>query len=903
MTIHKLGHHREQRLGSLYRFMILALLVALPFGLQGQAHAQTGDPPDVESAMRWWDTLEPDQRVAALHGDSATSEQETAAGGMYADLDRETKKLVNDAADAIDGSGEFASVGAWWQSLDCRLKRVAAGDGNAEDTDSPYCAHYPGSGKTPLLGAHEKAHVDAVGQALLGRMDPGVYPPDIDLAMRWWNILEPDQRVRALRGDTATTDQRTAAERMYGDLDPETKRLVHTTTAGIAPTSRIKSVGAWWQSLNCRQKRVATGDGNTEDMDSPYCAHYLGSGLTPLLGVDEKAHVDRVGQALLDRMDPGVYPADLLPAKNWWGLLEPDQRVAALHGDTATPDQRTAAGNMYGDLDPETKRLANVAARDAYLRGGDSVGAWWQSLDCRLRRIATGDGNTDDPDSPYCAHYPGSGKSPTLDDMQREHVNTVGMALLGRSDPGVYPSVRDRVDTVNRVLLPAVSRAILSSAVNAVSERVNSRLSGSNPPAARLSLGGNSNPLLAPATHGKAVGEGRMDLARFLAGSSFVLNAFGSNPGGLALWGTGDYRDLSGGTDDVDWEGNIASGHLGTDMLLKRNLLAGLSLSLSKGTLDYTERIGADPRRGDHETTLTSLNPYVGWMLESGVGVWAMAGHGWGRVRVNHDDADHASTSDLTQWSGAVGANGTVYSSDDLLPGGETAVELKGHGALARAEIHGSGDMYELTSTVSRLRLALEGRHTRKFDTGGLLTPSLEIGILADGGAGATGAGLEIGGALKYADRSLGLTVEGRGRMLVAHGGDYEEWGAGGSLRLDPGAAGRGFSVSLAPSWGLPFSGIDRLWERGLTGAGAGAADAAMRMAGELGYGLPALGGRAVLTPFTGILLSGRGTKEFRTGARLRMASALDLALQGTRRERTGAAVEHGLALRASVRW
>ena len=566
---------------------------------------------------------------------------------------------------------------------------------------------------------------------------------------------------------------------------------------------------------------------------------------------------------------------------------------------------------MYADLDPETKKLVHDAAqaRSTAVAVSSSVGEWWESLDCRLRRVAMGDGNTDEPDSPYCAHYPGSGMSPTLSDMEEEgfsrlqQVNMVGMALLGLSDPGVYPPSRDRVGAVNRVLLPAVSRAILSSAVNAVSERVNSRLSSPNAPAARLSLGGIPNPLPAPATHGKAIGEGRANLARFLAGSSFVLNAFGSNPGGLALWGNGDYRSLSGGADDVDWEGSVVSGHLGTDVLLKRNLLAGLSLSLSRGTLDYTERIGADPRQGDHETTLTSLNPYVGWMLESGVGVWAMAGHGWGRVRVNHDDADHASTSDLTQWSGAVGANGTVYSSDDLLPGGETAVELKGHGALARAEIHGSGDMDELTSTVSRLRLALEGRHTRKFDSGGLLTPSMELGVLADGGAGETGAGLEIGGALKYVDRSLGLTVEGRGRMLVAHGGDYEEWGAGGSLRLDPGVSGRGFSVRLAPSWGLPYSGVNRLWERGLTGTGAGSADAAMRMTGELGYGLPAFGGRAVLTPYTGILLSGRATKEFRAGARLRMASSLDLALQGTRRERTGAAVEHGLALRASVRW
>ena len=893
--------------------MILALLVTLPFGLPGQARGQTEDPPaettpDNEAAMRWWDALDPEQRLAALHGDDEPTPEQTAAENPYADLDMATKGLVNDAANAINGNVEFASVGAWWQSLDCRLKRVAAGDGNTEDADSPYCDYYPGSGRTPLLGAEEKTRVDTVGLALLGRMDLGVYPSDIAVAMRWWNALDAAQRVAALHGDAATLEpgQRAAAERMYGDLDPETKWLVHRTTAGIVGATRFSSVGAWWESLNCRQKRVATGDGNTDDPNRPYCAHYPGSGVAPLLGAAEKDHVDTVGQALLGLMDPGVYPPDIPPVMQWWDAFSPDQKVAALHGDTATPQQSTAARNVYADLDPETKRSVNDAAVEARGPGQfDSVGAWWESLDCRRRRVAAGNGNTDDPSSLYCAHYPGSGQSPTLGDMERPHVNAVGMALLPRSDSGVYPPVRERVAQVNRVLLPAVSRAILSSTANAVSDRVNSRLSGSKALIANWNLGGASNISQALTTGAKAIRDDSMDLSRFLGGSSFALplNAFGSAPGGLAMWGNGDYQNLSGGANDIDWEGNVVSGHLGTDVLLKRNLLAGLSISHSKGTLDYTERIGADPRQGDHETTLTSLNPYVGWMLESGIGVWAMAGHGWGRVRVNHDDSNHASTSDLTQWSGAVGANGTLYSSNDLLPGGETAVELKGQGALARAEIHGSEDMDELTSTVSRLRLGLEGRYTREFASGGLLTPSLELGVLADGGTGATGAGLEIGGALRYQEPAMGLTVEGRGRTLLAHGGDHEEWGAGGSLRLDPGVPGRGFSVSLAPSWGRLQGGIDHLWQRGLPGAGAGSTGAAMRVAGELGYGLPAFGGRGVVTPYAAFVLSGQGTKEYRTGARLRTASALNLALQGTRRERPGQAAENGLTLRASVHW
>ena len=42
--------------------------------------------------------------------------------------------------------------------------------------------------------------------------------------------------------------------------------------------------------------------------------------------------------------------------------------------------------------------------------------------------------------SPYCAHYPGSGHAKILSDDALAHVNRVGMALLGRTDPGTYPA-------------------------------------------------------------------------------------------------------------------------------------------------------------------------------------------------------------------------------------------------------------------------------------------------------------------------------------------------------------------------------------------------------------------------------------------------------------------------------
>jgi len=133
--------------------------------------------PDVEYAMRWWNVLTAEQMVGALYGDQATPAQADAAKMMYAQLDDATKAQVNAAAAKIYGDGEYSSVGEWWETLDCRLMRIAAGDGNTADPASLYCAHYPGSGAEKILSDEAKAHVDKVGMALLGRSDIGVYPP------------------------------------------------------------------------------------------------------------------------------------------------------------------------------------------------------------------------------------------------------------------------------------------------------------------------------------------------------------------------------------------------------------------------------------------------------------------------------------------------------------------------------------------------------------------------------------------------------------------------------------------------------------------------------------------------------------------------------------------------------
>ncbi|MDE0006526.1 MAG: hypothetical protein OXQ29_27880 [Rhodospirillaceae bacterium] len=131
---------------------------------------------DSGAAERWWNALNPVQMVAALYGEWGTETQVMAAMRMYADLDDGTRELVDAATAKIHGGGGFDSVGAWWESLDCRLMRVAAGDGIEADPASPFCAHYPGSGADRIMDKAATDWVNTVGQALLDRNDPGQFP-------------------------------------------------------------------------------------------------------------------------------------------------------------------------------------------------------------------------------------------------------------------------------------------------------------------------------------------------------------------------------------------------------------------------------------------------------------------------------------------------------------------------------------------------------------------------------------------------------------------------------------------------------------------------------------------------------------------------------------------------------
>ena len=307
------------------------------------------------------------------------------------------------------------------------------------------------------------------------------------------------------------------------------------------------------------------------------------------------------------------------------------------------------------------------------------------------------------------------------------------------------------------------------------------------------SLGGQSSLAEILTSNAQTLNTGSLNLKQLLGTSSFRLrlteDGSGAGPGCLTLWGQGDYRNLSSSdAQGLEWDGDLVTGQVGADALLQPDLRAGLAVSWSEGDFDYTDRTEGEPFSGDYTSRMMSVHPYLTWWSPAGLDVWATGGYGQGEIEIKDEEAG-THTSDTTLRLASVGASGLLPIGDALIAGGTTTLRVKAQASVAQMKVEGNGSLLEeQTIEAQRLRLALEGSHERPLASGGSLTPSFEVGLRHDGGDGATGTGLELGGGLRYVNPALGLTVEGRGRVLAAYEEDYEGMGRQWADPAGPGA-------------------------------------------------------------------------------------------------------------------
>ena len=371
---------------------------------------------------------------------------------------------------------------------------------------------------------------------------------------------------------------------------------------------------------------------------------------------------------------------------------------------------------------------------------------------------------------------------------------------------------------------------------------------------------------------------------------------------GAGAWGHGQHRRLSaaGARSSVEWSGDVHALGAGADAGLGASVTLGVGATRLESDFGYMQRGEGPPAsRGRHHSRLTGVHPYLGWS-GAGARAWTTAGYAKGEVAIRDDEAGLQTAGGRVRML-AVGGAVRVFAGT-----GGGRVDAKGEGHVARFRLEDNGDLLSAVEVgVHRLRFALHAERSFRVGSGRALRPSVALGVRQDGGDGRTGTGMEAGGGVSASAWKSRLQVEAAARTLLVHGGGLAEWGVGGSLRIAPGADGRGLSLRLQPEWGVPQDGIERLWSGGVTerpglappgqGGAATATDRPRsRLAAEMAYGVgeaEVLGAKSLLTPYAALGPDPRGSgKAWRFGLRLATTPNVGLGI-GLEAARPGSGV------------
>ena len=454
-------------------------------------------------------------------------------------------------------------------------------------------------------------------------------------------------------------------------------------------------------------------------------------------------------------------------------------------------------------------------------------------------------------------------------------------------------------EQVREAIVPELAQLSVNSVVDAVAGRIGRVVAGVSA-GPRVSFAGHPSAATALAANEQVLNEGGLDWQEFLGGSSFDLTLAGTETaapaaggqaasgGAVGFWASGDYLRISskdaGGLGE--WEGDLFSAHLGIDQHLSESVLVGLAVSWSKGSFEFD-----DDKSLNTDSRLVALSPYLGWNSGDGAGLWATVGHGRGEIE-QEDLAD--SKEDLTMVMVAAGGNQRI-DADSVWE-----LDIRGEVSAAQVEI-GSGGSF---ADVRRLRLALEAGSSTRLESGALLARSVALGFRHDSGDGDTGLGTELDGRLGWSLPDSGVTLRATGHLLLVPAGDLKEWGAGGLIHYAPAQQkGRGLSLRMQPSWGQAESTPGQLWEHQVAELESADGDAPeARLVTDIGWGLPALSGRGLVTPYSGLELSEDGSPVYRLGSRVGIDSVFHIDLAGDRTKK-GGRPEHGIDLHLRMQW
>ena len=394
-----------------------------------------------------------------------------------------------------------------------------------------------------------------------------------------------------------------------------------------------------------------------------------------------------------------------------------------------------------------------------------------------------------------------------------------------------------------------------------------------------------------------------MTTRQLLSGSAFHLVSNEDDPGQfhrLSAWGRITASGFDGQTGNLPLDGTVTTAMLGVDGVWN-HWLTGVVLAQSEGGGSFGSV--ALPG-GEIDSRLTSVHPYVAYMLNESAWVWGIGGFGEGSLTLTPIRGAELET-DIGLTMAAVGARRALLATARGLN-----LALETDGFWVRTTSDAVPGLVATDAVVSRARLGLKSTYVMILHSGSAMTPKFGIGLRHDAGDAETGWGVEVSSGFAWSAALPGLSVEVEARSLIGHQvSDFRDWSLSGLLRYDPNPfSERGLSASLRSSMGTAaWGGADALLGLENVAELTGRPDPASgQLNAEAAYGLPILGGR-----FTGAPWIGAGVLEhqrdyligYRVSPARQSASDIHVDVEGLQRHFVDGQAEQAIRVRFARRW
>ena len=307
--------------------------------------------------------------------------------------------------------------------------------------------------------------------------------------------------------------------------------------------------------------------------------------------------------------------------------------------------------------------------------------------------------------------------------------------------------------------------------------------------------------------------------------------------GDWSLWLRSDFPGLGGRTGEYSLDGSAQVLHLGIERSIQPpgafdrfsqttspegEWLAGVGLGLASASVDV------DPAGASLQNSTTLLYPYLGYRDNRRL-AYAAIGGGLGTSKFRHPsfEPDAVADQDFLLVFAGLGGAVVIGGRPDRL---EFLVRASALGTLANTD--GGPVLVSSTVAAHRLRFGLDARHARSVGSG-TLSPSGGLGILYDAGDGPGGAAVEADAGARFDWRRFSFSS--RARMLLMSSDELDRTlSITGAVRYSPDGLGRGFFLTLRPSYGAG-SNDGSPWDRML--ASSDTETSRIRLSAEAGYG------------------------------------------------------------------